>query len=215
MTSRANWLDYWVDPETWKFRGDFEGMYRDFADPWECVKNVSELRRDVALLLLLRERRFGRILDLGCGLGAFTERLRRANGGTPQIVGVDISPTAVGRARQQYPHCRFEVLDVARQPLPAGPWDLVLVSEIVWYVLPQLDELLANVHALLAPRGVLFLQQFFPADQRFGLEYLRSPEELYSRFLIRAGYRREYEFLETVPDGRVQLISLTKADSEG
>jgi predicted TPR repeat methyltransferase len=215
VTSRASWLEYWVDPATWTFRGDFEGMYRDFADPWECVKNVSELRRDVALLLLLRERRFRRILDVGCGLGAFTERLRRANTATQEVLGVDISATAVAKARAQYPDCRFEVLDVARQPLPAGPWELVLLSEVVWYVLPQLGELLARIHLAMASDGVLFVQQFFPDSQRFGLEYLRSPEELYTRYLTRAGFRRQCEFVETVPDGRVQLISVTKSDSEG
>jgi SAM-dependent methyltransferase len=217
MSGKSNWLEYWVDPRTWKFRGDFEGMYRDCDDPWECQKNVSELRRDVSLMLLLHERRFGRILDIGCGLGAFTERLRVANGETTSILGVDVSSTAVRRAREQYPLCRFEVLDVTRDSLPGSTqaWDLILVSELIWYVLPQLPQLCAGIRAALAPTGILFIQQFYPGQQRFGLEFLKSPEELYERYLQPAGFRREREFVETVPDGRVQLLSLTKLASEG
>lgn len=217
MTARENWLEYWVDPTTWEFRGDFEGMYRRFDDPWECRKNVSELRRDVASLLLLRGRRFDRILDIGCGLGAFTDRLRSANDEAQLVLGVDVSVTAIAKARVLYPQCRFEVLDVGRDPLPGGErsWDLVLLSEVIWYVLPQLGMLLDGIHAALAARGILFIQQFYPGNQRFGLEYLTSPEELYTRYLTRAGFRREHEFVETLSDGWVQLISLVKADKEG
>lgn len=217
MTGKTGWLEYWVDPKTWQFRGDFEGMYRDFDDPWDCRKNVSELRRDISLMMLLRGRRFSRILDVGCGLGAFTERLRVANGVVESIVGVDVSATAVSKAREQFPQCRFEALDVTKDPLPRTQfgWDLVLMSEVLWYVLPQLRELFAGIHAALAPDGMLFIQQFFPDSQRFGLEYLRSPAELRERYLEPAGFQRECELLEQVSDGQVQLISLTKKpDSE-
>jgi SAM-dependent methyltransferase len=216
MPAKSNWLEYWVDPKTWQFRGDFEGMYRDFDDPWECQKNVSELRRDMSLMVLFRNRTFGRILDVGCGLGAFTERLRATNGGAGEVLGLDISSTAVEKARSQFPQCRFEALDVTRESLPSGtgPWDLVIVSELIWYVLPQLGDVLGKIRAALAPGGVLFVQQYFPANQSFGLDYVRSPGELYDRYLSPAGFSREHEFIETVADGKVQLISLTKSDKD-
>jgi SAM-dependent methyltransferase len=215
--NKSGWLSYWVDPETWRFRGNFEEMYRDFDDPWECSKNVSMLRRDISLMILFRERRFNRILDIGCGLGAFTERIRVANGACQTILGLDISETAVEKARRQFPKCSFTVLDVSNQPLPGegqSAWDLILVSELLWYVLPQLKSLLSRIHGALTPSGTLFIQQFYPADQRFGLEYLTSPGELYDRYLLPAGFRRETELLEVIEDGRVQLASLTKQRSE-
>jgi 2-polyprenyl-3-methyl-5-hydroxy-6-metoxy-1,4-benzoquinol methylase len=216
MAEKANWLEYWVDPQTWKFRGDFEGMYRDFADPWECRKNVSELRRDISLMLLMRDRRYRRILDVGCGLGAFTERLRGANGEPCSITGVDVSATAIDKARQQYPACSFEVRDITVAPLPGAPgeWDLVLVSEVLWYVLPKLPDLLRNIATGLSADGVLFIQQYYPKEQRFGAEYLQSPAELYTRYLQPAGFRRQHEFDELLADGQVQLISLVKSDRE-
>jgi SAM-dependent methyltransferase len=216
MAEKSNWLEYWVDPETWKFRGDFEGMYRSFDDPWECRKNVSELRRDMSLVMLLRERRYPRILDIGCGLGAFTERLRVANGEPCEILGLDVSETAVAKAREQHPRCGFRVVDVNQGPLPvaAGGTDLVLVSELIWYVLPKLSELLGGIHTALNAEGTLFIQQFYPREQRFGGEYLRSPDELYTGYLEPAGFTRRNEFREVVADGQVQLISLSKSNRE-
>jgi cyclopropane fatty-acyl-phospholipid synthase-like methyltransferase len=213
MTQKSGWLEYWVDPKTWKFRGDFEGMYRDFEDPWECAKHVSELRRDISLMMLMRDRRYARILDIGCGLGAFTERLRAANGAPCTVLGLDVSETAVSKAREQYPECQFQVLDVSQAPLPAaaGGHDLILSSEVFWYVLPVLGELLSRIHAALAPDGRLFIQQFYPQKQSFGLDYLRSPDELYTRYLEPAGFTRLHDFRETVADGQVQLILLKKS----
>ncbi len=217
MEEKSNWLEYWVDPHTWEFRGDFEGMYRDFGDPWRCQQNVSELRRDVSLMMLLRGRHYQRILDIGCGLGAFTDRLRIMNGDAETILGVDISPTAVKKARAQFPKCSFDVLNAMSDPLPqvGSKWGLVLVSELIWYVLPGLQELLARIYASLGLKGVLFIQQFYPSVQKFGLEFLRSPADLCDRYLVTAGFRRETEFIELVSDGQVQLLTLTKSELEG
>jgi SAM-dependent methyltransferase len=214
MTQKAGWLEYWVDPKTWKFRGDFEGMYRDFDDPWDCAKHASELRRDISLLMLLRDRRYARILDIGCGLGAFTERLRLANGQPCSVLGLDVSDTAIAKAGERYPDCRFQVLDVNQEPLPLvdGGHDLILISEVLWYVLPRLGELMAGIRAALAPDGVLFIQQFYPQKQSFGIDYLRSPDELLSRYLEPAGFVRLHEYRESVADGHVQLILLRKSD---
>lgn len=217
MANPKDWLEYWVDPQTWQFRGDFDGMYRDFDDPWECRKSVSDFRRDLSLTMLLRNRRFGRVLDIGCGLGAFTDRLRTANGEATEIIGVDVSATAVGKARALYPQCRFEVLDIRSQPLPEGgsPWDCVIVTEVFWYVLPELGDILAKIYVALASQGILFVQQYFPAKQNFGLEYLTSPAELYGRYLQPAGFGREREYHELVGDGQYLLMTLTKTTGEG
>jgi hypothetical protein len=42
-----NWLEYWVDPQTWEFRGDFEGIFSDFEDPWNCRERINSLERKV------------------------------------------------------------------------------------------------------------------------------------------------------------------------
>src|SRR5690349_17191281 len=52
--------------------------------------------------------RAGRVVDYGCGYGRLTAEL--AESGFSNVVGVDVSQTLIGLARQQHPGLRFEVL---------------------------------------------------------------------------------------------------------
>ena len=75
---------------------------------------------------------------------------------------------------------------------------------------PALRDIFARIDQSLASGGLLFVHQFYPNDQKFGLAFLDSPESLYRDYLMPAGFVRSYEFTETVADGRVQLLSLHK-----
>lgn len=175
-----SWLNYWVDPKSWAFKGDFEGIYKDFDDPWLCQqRNASTTRRFI--MVLLGDRRYPRLLDIGCGLGGFTEALRN-NTGADFAFGVDISPTAVAKATRRYPECQFGRLDITRDPLPrgesGGPYDLKMLQEVIWYILPHLSDVLSSIHRALSADGVFFIEQSFPDNPKFGREYLTSPGEL-------------------------------------
>lgn len=50
-------------------------------------------------------------MEVGCGLGAFTNYLLTALPGI-QIVGMDISKTAIEKARKSYPAIQFIVGDM-------------------------------------------------------------------------------------------------------
>lgn len=110
--SEKRCIDYWLDTSKYKFIGDFEGMYQSVSDPWGCLKTANSMQRHVLLTLIFAEaKRYATIFDAGCGLGAFSARLREANDGG-DIVGFDISPTAVDKARRAYPQIRFETFDL-------------------------------------------------------------------------------------------------------
>lgn len=63
-----------------------------------------------------------RVLELGIGTGETTRRLIEAY---PQawVVGLDSSPDMVFRARQSYDDVQLARME---DPLPDGPWDLVI-----------------------------------------------------------------------------------------
>ena len=63
-----------------------------------------------------------RVLELGMGTGETTRRLIEAH---PQawVVGLDSSPDMVFRARQTYDDVQLARME---DPLPDGPWDLVI-----------------------------------------------------------------------------------------
>jgi 2-polyprenyl-3-methyl-5-hydroxy-6-metoxy-1,4-benzoquinol methylase len=91
--------------------------------------------------------RDARILDLGCGTGAFLERLRAA--GFTSLAGVDIA------APNDLPEdIEFGVLDLdtGRMPFPDGRFDLVVAIEVLEHI-ENLGMTVFEISRILAPAG--------------------------------------------------------------
>jgi SAM-dependent methyltransferase len=95
-----------------------------------------------------------RCLDLCCGTGTLT---RRFGARSIETTGVDNSGAMLERARNapSADRVRWAKLDVAREALPDGPFDLVVcTADSANYFSPQeLDHVLSQVHRVLAPGG--------------------------------------------------------------
>jgi tRNA (cmo5U34)-methyltransferase len=63
-----------------------------------------------------------RVLELGMGTGETTRRLIEAYPGA-WVIGLDSSPDMVFRARQTYDDVQLARME---DPLPDGPWDLII-----------------------------------------------------------------------------------------
>jgi SAM-dependent methyltransferase len=90
------------------------------------------------------------VLDVCCGVAGPGRFITAELGCT--YTGVDLSADAVGIARERAGDlpCRFEVARVP--PVPAGPFDVVLLLETM-LAFPDKDPLLRDVHSALAPGG--------------------------------------------------------------
>jgi 2-polyprenyl-3-methyl-5-hydroxy-6-metoxy-1,4-benzoquinol methylase len=102
-----------------------------------------------------------RILEVGCGEGAVTERLARLYPDA-EILGIDIMP-AVGRLyRGPITRVRFREATVQSVALEApGGFDLVILSDVLHHVpLALREEILAAVRACIAPGGVLLFKDW-------------------------------------------------------
>ena len=134
---------------------DFEALYAAEEDPWGFASSPYEQAKYAETLAALGERRFRRGLELGCAIGVLTERLAPR---CDQLVALDGAPTAVARARERLagtPHVDVR-LGLVPEALPAGPWDLVVASEVLYYLdLPLLEQSVARVVAGLVPGGLL------------------------------------------------------------
>ena len=84
-----------------------------------------------------------RVLELGMGTGETTRRLIEAYPDA-WVIGLDASPDMVFRARQSYDDVQLARME---DPLPDGPWDLV-ISVLSAGELPddQLQALCRRVH---------------------------------------------------------------------
>ena len=123
------------DTEQRRFVGEFEEMYRredeEGFDSWhqEDVGGLLDKRLSLTIIDGVPAKR---VLDMGCGKAAFTSLLVRPG---REVVGVDISPTAVEKARERAPEADFRVgtTDDVEEVAP-GPFDLIVAMEILSYV---------------------------------------------------------------------------------
>lgn len=83
-----------------------------------------------ALAKTLRPRPGMTCVDLGCGTGAFTRRLRRFD---LSLTGVDISPLSIERARS-IGGATYVVGDICDCPLPADAYDFVVMSGVLHHL---------------------------------------------------------------------------------
>jgi LmbE family N-acetylglucosaminyl deacetylase/2-polyprenyl-3-methyl-5-hydroxy-6-metoxy-1,4-benzoquinol methylase len=132
-------------------------LHREVEEPWGADTRWYEVRKRALLGALLPARSFRRGLDVGCSTGATTADLARR---CDELVAIDESPAGLMVARRRLadqPH--VSVLE-GRVPddLPDGPFDLVVVSEVGFFLSPRdLERFVRDVDRLLAEDGVVVL----------------------------------------------------------
>ena len=132
----------------------FDGMYDEGDDPWQIAGSFYEERRRALVLGLLGCRRHGRALEIGCADGRLTEALLER---CDELVALDTSHRAVVAARDRAPRATVHQ-GMAPLDLPPGPFDLVLLSEVGYFLSPlELLATLRRCETALAPGGELLL----------------------------------------------------------
>jgi SAM-dependent methyltransferase len=110
----------------------FEDAWR-VGDPWELETSALDQESYARQLALVGDRHYGRVLEIGCAAGAFTRRLAAL---ADRVLALDVAPSAIERAfRDVPPNVEFRVGDVMElDPVGEGPWDLVVMSETIYYL---------------------------------------------------------------------------------
>ncbi|MEH1970826.1 MULTISPECIES: class I SAM-dependent methyltransferase [unclassified Nostoc] len=100
------------------------------------------------LLKLLNPKLGEFILDLGCGTGQLTEKIAQAGA---EVMGIDYAPEMIEKARQNYPHLRFNVGD-AQIFRVDKPLDAVFSNAVLHWI-KEPDAAIASIHQSLKPGG--------------------------------------------------------------
>lgn len=113
---------------------------------------------DVARIAVWGRGVNGPILDAGCGPGHWTDALR-AQGCS--VVGIDIVPEFLARARARFPETSYRLGDLRRPPVPDGGLGGVLAWYSLIHIRPErLPGVLARLGRTLRPGGSLLIGAF-------------------------------------------------------
>ena len=123
------------------------------------------------------------VLDLGTGIGTWTEHLRRR---VPRAVGVDVEPGIVEFGRRVYPKADLRVADGERLPFDDGEFDRVVFISTLEHI-HNPDDALAEVARVLAPGGLLAMS----ADTLNHPAWLPIRDEHAKRSVIEHFFSRE------------------------
>lgn len=135
----------------------FEAKFRENIDPWSYATSPFEAYKRRVLLRACGTRLYGRALELACATGETTLALAPK---CLRLVAQDSAPTALEETRRRVGgNSRISImLGRLPQEMPRGPFDLIVASEILYYLKPNdLRLLLVAVGRSLAPGGRLII----------------------------------------------------------
>ena len=135
------------------------------AERWTAAVRARKIasRReatDAALLAAARAAPLGKALDVGCGEGWLCRELQ---GSAREIVGVDVSPELVARARERRgaTYLVLSYAELCAEPARAGSdFDTIVCNFSL--LDDRLEPLLDALASISAPRGRLLIQTLHP-----------------------------------------------------
>ena len=111
----------------------FDDLYASDPDPWRFATSDYERDKYDATIAALSGRTYPSALEIGCSIGILSRRLASH---CQQLQSVDTAAGALDRARAfcaDQPHVSFALGHVPRD-WPSGQFDLILLSEVVYYL---------------------------------------------------------------------------------
>jgi SAM-dependent methyltransferase len=161
-----------------RFLGDFDGLYRADENPWGQDGSDNRMglyykysRENILNVLNSKYSNKKTLIEIGSGLGNVVDLLSTK---TPfQCSGSDISSVAISRATKKYQNNKFYCFDIKSKELNVedfGKYDIVILNQVLWYVLEDIDAVFHNASKLLNDKGVFVISNAFTNEQRYGRE---------------------------------------------
>jgi SAM-dependent methyltransferase len=112
----------------------FDDIWRK-GDFWGLETSEFERAKYACQMKFLGDRRYRRVLEIGCASGCFSRLLASV---ADEVVALDVSPLAIARARSLSTGLKgidFRVANIMKyDPVAEGPWDLIVMSETIYYL---------------------------------------------------------------------------------
>lgn len=216
MVKYESQTEYWVDTKTGKMRYEFENMYQDYNDPWGCEKDSSSLNNRI-LVNLIHEYEPNGLLNIGCGMGGVLSQIYSSLKPNPAwCLGVDVSQTACAYATKRYPHISFKVADIMCDKIlfeNKCEADMVIMSEVLWYVCESLEITLKHIKHSMSQQGVFVVKQYFPKNQLYFKNHISGYSGFYET-MVSSGFIIDKAVHSVKHDGVVVLASFKLTQEE-
>lgn len=173
------------------------------GDKWGHQWRGSQKYRYLLYLRILKKlipsQKTLKILDIGCALGDFTQKVSQLDTKN-EIYGVDISENAIKMVSKKYPGMKFRINFLPDLSFDRNSFDLVMCLEVLYY-LNREDRVtsLCNIKNILVSQGYFL----FSAVLDGGVHYF-SEEEVVQMIsdnfyieVINFNYAKLYTLLET------------------
>lgn len=135
----------------------FDDLYATDPDPWKFVASPYEREKYVATLSAFPTATYAAALEIGCSIGVLTRELAAR---CDALLAVDIAKSALDHAARRcadLAHVRFALAQVPRD-WPSGCFDLILLSEVVYYLdRADVEALVLHVGRTIATGGDIVL----------------------------------------------------------
>lgn len=163
--------------------GYFEALYQGSPDPWGFEQRWYEERKRALTMAALPRRRFRSGFEPGCSLGLLSVELARR---CDRLLVTDVAEQPLATAASRL---AGEVNVRVRRWALGDPWpdesfDLVVLSEVLYYLAPAMvSEQAAAAAAALEPGGVLLAVHW----RHPVADYPTGGDEVHARLAATAG----------------------------
>ena len=183
-----------------------------YSDQMAAMLDEAKRRQKAAKILAVVRHALGRpdltglrALDVGCSAGFIADELAKAGA---QTTGVDIDEPGLAKARERFgDRVDFRYAKGESLPFEDGSMDVVVFNHIYEHVVDP-EAVVADIHRVLAPGGVLYLgvgHRFQVIEPHYTLPFLswlpqraadrylqltRRGQHYYEHYYSRAGLRR-------------------------
>jgi malonyl-CoA O-methyltransferase len=126
-----------------------------YADEINPIKNAA----DILVEKFLPDLHQKSVLDAGCGTGKFCSLAEKQ--GAVKIVGIDLSPQMIEKAKINCPQAQFQCGDLSELSTGVSEFDVIICSLVlahIKYLEPALQPLITS----LKPKGTLIITDFHP-----------------------------------------------------
>lgn len=147
----------------------FDRLYAEHDDPWGFATSDYERTKYGATLAALGTRRFARALEIGCSIGVLTGGLASR---CDSLVAIDVSATALARARERLGDLgHVELLRrTFPEQCPPGPWNLIVCSEVLYYLdVPAFELAVDHLDEALTDGATVLAVHWRPATRTYPL----------------------------------------------